>query len=690
MLAGTAQVSRGELIYTDYLYDDYGADLNGSPDMPSYRSDLSPTSGDYRYPDEPERYGHNAADLRELRIAADPDAMHLLIALQTMKQPDAAAVTIAVDTDGEESSGEGEWPGGIGLTTPGADRFITVWGGHARVEGDMPDGRSTELRVTADEQANAIEVEVPWESLGPLSDGARVWAASGLSAGGGRYLPQSGGETAAFDLAFQWDERFDLLSHWGDRRQSGALASGEVSEFHAKLDRPLLLSGSSEPFRPKSGFYNRIFRSDFSYGEGISLKQDEGVAGSAEPMFRGRYQPYGLYIPEGYWRRERSAPLLLDGHSLDVNQNEYAAVGEGQLEQLGDERGSLIVTPLARGTDTWYLDAGLVDVFEAWRDVRRSYAVDRDRTSLTGYSMGGYLTYRLGLLRPDAFARASVFVGPPIFYHWSYPLPPESPEEWLVRGNTNLLVENGLNLPFEVNHGNADELVPISGVLEQMRDFDAAGNPYRFYHHQADDHFSFIVVADRWGHTRDWLGNEKRVRAPMRVRYVTYPATDLQRAGLRFDGAYWVDRMRVREGEGDDAHASVDATSFALGGKAPVLVEEGTQPYAGPEAVSPAAVTGQHYEEGEPVERRNAFEAELTNLGSVLFRTERMGLDPDRPVSAKLVGDGPTTLRFSGPWPERLSATLDGKPVPATGGPGAEVQVTLTPGATHELKVAPR
>lgn len=50
--------------------------------------------------------------------------------------------------------------------------------------------------------------------------------------------------------------------------------------------------------------------------------------------------------------------------------------------------------------------------------------------------MGGYLTYRLGLLMPDAFARASVFVGPPIFYHWSYPLPPDSPEEWIVRGNT--------------------------------------------------------------------------------------------------------------------------------------------------------------------------------------------------------------------------------------------------------------
>src|SRR4029079_13956971 len=69
MLAGRSQITRGELIYTDYLYDDYGPDLDGAPNQPAFRSNLAPSSGDYRYPADEARYGNNAADLRELRLA---------------------------------------------------------------------------------------------------------------------------------------------------------------------------------------------------------------------------------------------------------------------------------------------------------------------------------------------------------------------------------------------------------------------------------------------------------------------------------------------------------------------------------------------------------------------------------------------------------------------------------------------
>src|SRR5437870_1312166 len=68
MLAGETRVSKGELIYDDYVYDDYGADLNGGPDNPVFRGNLDPTRGDYRYPTNSNRYGYNAADLRELRV----------------------------------------------------------------------------------------------------------------------------------------------------------------------------------------------------------------------------------------------------------------------------------------------------------------------------------------------------------------------------------------------------------------------------------------------------------------------------------------------------------------------------------------------------------------------------------------------------------------------------------------------
>src|SRR4051794_37863056 len=66
MLAGESRVSQGELIYDDWLYDDYGADLNHAPDRPVFRAAFAPTRGDYRYPTNEARYGNNAADLRQL------------------------------------------------------------------------------------------------------------------------------------------------------------------------------------------------------------------------------------------------------------------------------------------------------------------------------------------------------------------------------------------------------------------------------------------------------------------------------------------------------------------------------------------------------------------------------------------------------------------------------------------------
>jgi hypothetical protein len=130
----------------------------------------------------------------------------------------------------------------------------------------------------------------------------------------------------------------------------------------------------------------------------------------------------------------------------------------------------------------------------------------------------------------------------------------------------------------------------------------------------------------------------------------------------------------------------VDATTQGQGRRPPTLVDEGTSLYTGPTGISPATVTGQHYEPGAKAPRRNAFSAKLTNLRSILLRPGRMGLNPRRLVKATLSGDGRTVLRFSGHWPEDLIATLDGKSVPARGGNGARVVVTLS-GGNHHLVI---
>ncbi|MDQ4041573.1 MAG: prolyl oligopeptidase family serine peptidase, partial [Actinomycetota bacterium] len=658
-LAGRTQISAGELIYTDYLYDDYGPDLDRVPNDPPFRAALAPTNGDYRYPDDAARYGHNAADLRELRISATRGGLHGLIGLQTMKIADAAAAMIAIDTDGDAATGASEWPDGVGIATPGADRFVTVWGTGGHVVDAS--GRSTPVRTAANLEENAIEVDVPFALLGALSERARIWAVTGLARrGGGGFEPQQADATAVFNVAFRGDDDWPrLIGHWGEHEQSLALARGDVTEFAHPLHLGALRAISSIPFEVKPGFYNRIFRSKYDYGEGIDPKE-EGVTGDGDPMFLSRWQPYGLYLPKGY--DGRPAPLLLNGHSLDVNHNEYRTVSPNLLRQLGDERGSLIFTPLARGIDSWYLSAGFADVLEAWEDVKSHYGVDDERVSITGYSMGGYMTYRLGLLMPDRFARASSYVGPPAYPIWPYPLPPQSPPEWRIAGNANLLVENALNLPFEVVAGQADELVPITGVQKQVDDLLAAGTDLRFYRHLADDHFS-IVLADRWERTRDFLGRAARDRAPVHVRYVRYPAMDLPRYRLRFDRAYWVSGVEVRAAKTPEASGAVHATTFGRGGHERAVTRPKTTVTRAGGGVSPALRTEQRVVEGPRITERNGFRARLRNLDAIRFDTAGMGLDPGRPITAELRGDGRTKLWLLGRFPRGTRAFLDGKPL---------------------------
>ena len=63
------------------------------------------------------------------------------------------------------------------------------------------------------------------------------------------------------------------------------------------------------------------------------------------------------------------------------------------------------MTPAGRGPDGWYYDLAGADTFEVWADVARHYPLDPDVTSIAGYSMGGYGTYKFATSFPDLFAR---------------------------------------------------------------------------------------------------------------------------------------------------------------------------------------------------------------------------------------------------------------------------------------------
>jgi predicted peptidase len=137
-----------------------------------------------------------------------------------------------------------------------------------------------------------------------------------------------------------------------------------------------------------------------------------GVAEGADCVgrFVGQLHPYAIYVPES--RPEAGYGLTLLLHSLSANYNQYLSTRN--QAQLGDRgAGSIVITPQSRGPDGFYAGVAEAAVFEVWADVARHYALDPDWTAVSGYSMGGFGTYRMLARWPDLFARGFSVVGIP-------------------------------------------------------------------------------------------------------------------------------------------------------------------------------------------------------------------------------------------------------------------------------------
>jgi pimeloyl-ACP methyl ester carboxylesterase len=344
-------------------------------------------------------------------------------------------------------------------------------------------------------------------------------------------------------------------------------------------------------------------------------------------------------------------------HSLNNWHNEFNATNA--YPELAERRGAIGITPLALGVDGWYWDEALVDALQAWKDVRDHFGIDPDRTSIGGYSMGGYATYRLTTLLPDRFAAAAMWAGVPAYEIWPYPAEPVPTGDRTAPGKTWSQLENTEHIPFLVAHGTNDELVPVAGVVAQTERMHELGHEYQFNLHPGQDHFTFTALDD-FSAQGVWLRDHpQRVRVPGHVGFKVRPwswvttspdgASDAripqEIASLGYDlrSAYWVSGVQV--GDGTDPVGVVDLTSHAVALRTPVTSER-----LGAEATgsSPHTVRGLYRTEvAAPIENR--LSGSLSGVTSLTVDLAASGLHlaglavdvtTDRPVTVRFV-DGP-------------------------------------------------
>lgn len=670
IMVGGAQAYRaGEYLYQDYVYDSFGANTTAGPLPPepvpaSSDTSFSSMTGDMVYPANEKKYAFDAADLLEFRARPTKQGVRYRVTLNTMLDRKAAAVAIGID---RKPGGKTDWGYGIGsLGDLGVDDVIVASGDGAR------SSTIRGLEGYANVSTNQIEIRTP---LKPRRAVWRHYLVVGLWDGTSfkeildePTAEEPGGAHGTspppvFNAGFRFNEpavhsnltgqianlqdnagaRTAGPGNWREHRQAHALAARDISEFHADIDfGKLAARRNDESGVPRTGFIVRLFASHLNLGEG---------AQATRPMLKGPIQPYGLFVPTTYSPR-RAAPLTLLLHSLAAGYCQYAIFAPNLLTQLGQERGSIVLTPAGRGPDGWYHDEAELDVFEAWADVAARYRLDPSRTAISGYSMGGYGTYRFASLYPDLFARAFAVVGPADESITGGPTGGMI-AEFEDTENTLHILDNMRHVPLLMWNGTNDELVPVPGPLQTERRLNDLVYEHRLDLFPGYDHFLFSML-DEWGPGRDWLGSARISRDPTHVVYRAMPEMDRPALGLRHDHAYWVSGIVVAAGA---RSGLVDAVSTARPNFKPTLgpvLPAGTVPT--PHLSLGLEVTGITITSATLA---NGLDVALTDVSAVTFWPERAGARRGSFV-LKVRTNGAVRITLAGSFGSRVIAVPAG------------------------------
>lgn len=605
-IAGTTDLCEGVLIYRDYIYDDHGATNPTYDDV----GKLSSAAGSQKYPAGQE----NTADLVELRLWIDGDRLQVRGQLNTLYSATSTVLALTIDTDNDPATGGGTWAP-MKVSSGGWEQLHFFSQGNTDsnlIEGSLPLPPGENWRVQAAlSQANFTVMNVAFR--GPDEGAAGVY---GLPLGTGV---------------------------WFEDKQAAALMNGDISEFGATVSVADLKAKVSRAAEVGPGLHERVYISDYTIppGEGTTCVAGRGNGGGSvslgfeqEFCFLGRYQPYGIYLPNQPGPHGMQMAFHGSGANLASLIN-----APGMQQAFGEGVNRIIVVPSARGPDGYGSDWSERDLLDVMDDVEKNYPVDLDRVFGGGYSQGGYITYRMAALYPQRFAGFVNWVGFPgnLFNTPAGPVPVRYSAGGV--GDNFDLFGSLLHIPGALIYAAADELVPISIQIPIQQAFEQKGTAYEYFVHGPAEHLTFVFL-DQWEKEAAYTKDLVRVKNPARVVYRT--ADFLGNASLKIvhDRAYWVSAIRGRSGDPQEFQ-DVDLHSYGCGHPEPQFTSgQGN-------GLSPVPWVSTYIRQtGEtPVPAENRLDGTLVNVASLSIDVTDACLAPG--TAYRIVSDGPATLQFS-------------------------------------------
>ena len=103
------------------------------------------------------------------------------------------------------------------------------------------------------------------------------------------------------------------------------------------------------------------------------------------------WQLVAVYVPPS--AKPKGAPLAIALHGNPQTESEL--LGQPSLRRLADRTGTIVIAPFGRGIYD-YAEPAATDVYDLLGAAQAAFAVDRGRTYLAGYSMGGFSVFKIG------------------------------------------------------------------------------------------------------------------------------------------------------------------------------------------------------------------------------------------------------------------------------------------------------
>jgi predicted esterase len=716
--SGTGLLSGGASLWTDFVYDDHGP--LGSPvgiADGAKVSSLAEVHGGFAYPEGPA--DKDGADIFAAAVGYTPQATYWRVDWNTLANADVPIAEWTFATGSSTPASGEEWPANAKLKSAGIQYALVVSAQHSELL-EVATGKpvpGAELRTEVNMAAHSFIVRVPTSVL-PVSGSWQVRLAAGLANAEGTEFatvaPQDGGVpggTNVYNVTFRTYQQekpvvcpsealpdsssltatlegelgvegeedhvpvSECSNYWMESDQANTLATGDVSKYSLSIDWPQLVADQSTPEPQPTGYTNRWYVTPLALGEGVVEAQ--GTNTYTGPTYLGRVQPYAVYVPTTY-NPKKPAPLTWILHSLGVNLNQYGGLAPSQIQEECQDRDSICATTEGFSDGQWYYEAAQVDFWDVWHQLAVDYDLDPDATVISGYSMGGFASYKLALEYPDLFAQSMPLEGPVVCGERiveGVETAAGSGGQCEKDGNTTPLIVNGKWIPYVMTYGAADELVPFTGGLEQVEAFDKLGYRYYAVLYPAEDHLVFATQND-FAPATSQLGALERVQDPGSFTFCWYPELDSSSLGIGPTSDYWVAGLQARSSS-PGALATVNASAAAL--REP---EETAEHHTGTaDGPTPAVTDSLTWSAGARPKARRAVTLDLTNVAALTLETARTKL---KCGAVTVTTDGASTLTLLQLQPES-AVTENGTAVAQASGAG-NATVSLASG-TSTLQV---